>query len=85
MFYMIDKPALAYPATVLSNASPDALAENTSKSLVCAVTAILNPVVIPLLRLPIAIVPVSGGDSVTIAPGIGEKILFGVADAYNCA
>lgn len=29
--------------------------------------------------------PVNAGARVTIAPGIGEKILFGVTDWYNCA
>jgi len=37
-------PALAYPATVLTSASPLAVAENTSISRVCAVTGIFSPV-----------------------------------------
>ena len=42
-----------------------------------------NPVVSPLLIAPSAIVPVRDGVNVTIAPGIGLKILFGVDDLYN--
>lgn len=49
-------------------------------SLVCGVTGIFSPVVIPLLIVPIARIPANDGASVTTAPGIGEKTLFGVAD-----
>lgn len=83
--YTIDNPALAYPTTEFTNVTPVADAENTSSKRVCAVTAIFSPVVIPLLILPIEISPVNAGARVTIAPGIGEKILFGVVDWYICA
>ena len=54
--------------------------ENTSKSLVPAVTGIERPLVSPLDRLPMEITPVSAGARVTTTPVIGEKILLGVVD-----
>ena len=54
--------------------------ENTSKSLVLAVTGMEGPLVSPLDKLPMEITPVSAGARVTTAPAIGEKILFGVVD-----
>ena len=65
---------------VLTIATPEAVVENTSKSLVLAVTGMERPLVSPLDRLPMEITPVSAGARVTTAPAIGEKILFGVVD-----
>lgn len=53
--------------------------------LACEVTGIDNPVTIPLEIVPIAITPVNAGASVTAVPGIGVKVLSGVADSYNSA
>lgn len=41
--------------------------------------------VVPATIVPIAIIPVIAGANVTNAPGIAEKLLFGVAELYNCA
>ena len=65
---------------VLTSVTPEAVVENTSKSRVPAVTGMERPLVSPLDRLPMEITPVRAGASVTIAPAIGEKILFGVVD-----
>ena len=42
-------PALAYPPMVFNRLKPDAVAAKTRRRLVCGVTAIVKPVVIPLL------------------------------------
>lgn len=60
-------------------------AVKTISNRVCAVTGMLKPVVMPLLIVPILINPVKGGDKVTVAPGIGAKILSGTLEEYNCA
>ncbi len=73
-------PALAYPATVLTSASPLAVAENTSISRVCAVTGIFSPVSEPFNKVPIDITPVSDGVRLINVPATGENTLFGVAD-----
>ncbi|KXZ23599.1 hypothetical protein AXI59_08405 [Bacillus nakamurai] len=82
---VIVTPALAYPATVLIRERPVAVAENTINNRVCGVTDIFNPVVIPLLMVPIDNIPVRGGDKVTAAPGMGVNVLFGTVELYNCA
>lgn len=74
------KPALAYPATVLTKVRPLAVAENTSISRVCAVTGILSPVSVPFNKVPTDITPVSDGVKLINVPAIGENTLFGVAD-----
>ena len=74
------KPALAYPATVLTKDNPVAVAENTSISRVCAVTGILSPVSVPFNKVPTDITPVSDGVKLINVPAIGENTLFGVAD-----
>ncbi len=40
---------------------------------------------IPLLIAPIATTPVIDGVNATSVPAIGEKILSGVVELYNCA
>lgn len=74
------RPALAYPATVLTKDSPLADAENTSINLVWAVTGILSPVSEPFSKVPTDKIPDSAGDRLISVPAIGEKTLFGVAD-----
>jgi len=64
---------------------PDSLKEYTIINLVCDVTGIDKPVVRPFETVPIETMPVKGGANVTIAPGIGVKVLSGVVDEYNCA
>ena len=78
-------PALAYPATVLTNVTPEAVAENTINNLVPCVTGIESPVRFPLEIVPNANTPVSDGVNVTSVPAIGVKVLSGVVDSYNCA
>ncbi|MNI91193.1 hypothetical protein D3C73_1488180 [compost metagenome] len=74
-------PPLALPVIVDAISMPAVTsAENTSSSLVPAVTGMDKPSVIPLLVVPIATRPVSGGASVTEAPGTAVKILFGVVE-----
>ncbi|MDF2567912.1 MAG: mucin 17-like protein, partial [Oscillospiraceae bacterium] len=70
---------------MLISVTPAAVAVNTIKSRVSAVTGIASPVVSPLLIVPIATTPVSGGANVTIAPGIGANVLSGVVELYSCA
>ena len=65
---------------MLTRETPEAVVENTSKSLVLGVTGIERPLVSPLDRLPMEITPVSAGARVTTTPVIGEKILLGVVD-----
>lgn len=65
---------------VLTSERPEAVAEKTSKSLVAGVTGIFNPVIIPDDIVPRANAPVKEGAKVTIAPGIGLKVLSGVVD-----
>jgi len=65
---------------VLTRETPEAVVENTNKSLVPAVTGMERPLVSPLDRLPMEITPVSAGARVTTTPVIGEKILLGVVD-----
>ena len=65
---------------MLTRATPEAVVENTNKSLVPAVTGMERPLVSPLDRLPMEITPVSAGARVTTTPVIGEKILLGVVD-----
>lgn len=65
---------------MFNRVNPDASAENTNKSLVPAVTGMDKPEVIPLLIAPRLTTPVSGGAKVTVAPGIGVKMLSGVAE-----
>lgn len=84
-FQFIEIPALEYPATVLISDEPVAVAENTNSRRVFAVTGIDNPVKRPLLTAPTNTAPVSVGTSVTAVPAIGEKILSGVVELYNCA
>ena len=60
LYYKIETPALAYPATVLMSAKPAAVAENTSNNLVWAVTGIDNPERRALLIVPIASIPGKG-------------------------
>lgn len=60
--------------------SPFAVAENTINKRVCGVTAIFRFVVMPPVIAPSEINPASEGVNVTIAPGIGVKILLGVVD-----
>ena len=74
------KPALAYPATVLINDNPLAVAENTSISRVWAVTGILSPVSAPFNKVPMEITPESTGDRLIRVQGMGENILYGVGD-----
>ena len=81
--YDMATPALAYPDTVFTNDAPSAVDENTINSLVCEVTSILNPEVIPLDISPTASVPVRVGAKVTVASSIGSNILSGVVDLYN--
>lgn len=61
-----------------------AVAENTIRRRVCAVTGVSTPNVAPLTKVPRLIVPVIGGSG-TIAPGIGVNVLFGKVDWNNCA
>ena len=65
---------------MLTRATPEAVVENTSKSLVLAVTGMESPLVSPLDKLPMEITPVSAGARVTTAPDKEKKILFGVVD-----
>lgn len=65
---------------MLTRETPEAVVENTNKSLVPAVTGMERPLVSPLDRLPMEITPVSAGARVTTTPVIGEKILLGVVD-----
>lgn len=65
---------------MLTKANPLALAVKTNKSLVCAVTGILKPVVIPEDNVPTDITPVNAGANVTTAPGTAVNVLFGVVD-----
>lgn len=81
--YTILIPALALPVTAII--IPVLVIENTNNNLVCEVTGILNPVIIPLEILPIATIPVNAGANVTAVPAIGENILSGVTELYNCA
>lgn len=74
-------PPLALPVIVVAMSMPAVtLAENTSSSLVPAVTGMDKPDVMPLLVAPMATMPVNGGASVTEAPGTAVKILFGVVE-----
>jgi hypothetical protein len=77
-------PALAYPAAILTSDKPVAVAEKTINKRVSGVTDMDKPVRIPLLTVPIPSIPVSAGAKVTGVP-IGEKILSGVVELYNCA
>lgn len=74
------KPALAYPATVLSRDNPLAVAENTSISLVCDITGMFSPVSEPFNNVPMEITPESDGVRFISVPAIGENTLFGVVD-----
>lgn len=74
------KPALAYPAIVLTRDRPVADAENTSIKRVCAVTGIFSPVRAPFNNVPIVSIPESDGVRLISAPAIGENTLLGVAD-----
>ncbi len=74
------KPALAYPATVLIKVKPLVVAENTSISLVWAVTGILSPVSTPFSSVPTDKIPVSAGVRLISVPATGANTLFGVAD-----
>jgi hypothetical protein len=65
--------------------TPAAVIENTINRRVSGVTGIANPVRIPRLTSPIPIKPVRAGANVTTVPGIGEKVLSGVVELYNCA
>jgi hypothetical protein len=60
-------------------------AANTISSRVPAATGIFRPVVMLLEMEPMPIRPVSVGERMTTAPGMGKKTLFGAEDAYNCA
>jgi len=68
---------------VLIRLTPVAAAENTNSKRVSGVTDTDNPVVRPLLIVPIARLPFSVGVNVTNALGIAVKALFGVVDSYN--
>ena len=72
--------APAYPRTVLSRVVPSAVAENTNKSRVSAVTGIVKPVLIPLDVAPALKIPVNAGAKVTVLPGIKIKVLSGGVD-----
>ena len=74
------KPALAYPAIVLINDTPLAVAENTNISRVCAVIGILSPVNAPFNKVPTVKTPVSDGVRLISVPAIGVNTLFGVTD-----
>lgn len=73
-------PALAYPATVLTNSRPEAVAVNTSKSRVPDATAIFSPVREPVLIVPALNTPVKAGLRLTDAPVTGVNVLLGVSD-----
>lgn len=74
------RPALAYPATVLTKDSPLAAAENTSIKRAPAVTGILSPVRAPFNNVPMDTIPESDGVRLISVPAIGENTLFGVED-----
>lgn len=79
-YQLMLKPALAYPAIVLTKANPLADAENTSISRVWAVTGILSPVSAPFNNVPMDITPESDGVRLISVPAMGENTLFGVTD-----
>ena len=80
----MDTPALAKPVTVVARSMPAVTsAANTRRSRVPAATGMLKPVVRPLEMVPIPTRPVSVGDRVTVAPGMGVNTLFGAVDAYS--
>jgi hypothetical protein len=80
--YRMAAPALAKPVIVVATSMPAVTsAANTISSRVPAAMGILNPVVMPLEMDPMPTIPVSVGDSTTIAPGMGKNILSGAADA----
>lgn len=60
-------------------------AEKTSMRRVPATTGIARPVAKPLLFVPMATTPVSGGANVTSAPATGVKVLLAAGAEYNCA
>ena len=64
---------------------PVAVDENTINRRVPAVTGMDNPVLMPLLVVPIPNIPVKAGANVTVAPTTGEKVLSGTVELYNCA
>lgn len=70
------RPALAYPITVLISDSPLDVAENTSISRVCAVTAMLSPVRAPFNSVPTDITPVSVGDRLITISGLCAVIHY---------
>lgn len=84
-YYEIATPALAYPATVVPAARPVVVTEKTINKRVSVVTGIANPDVTPWDIVPIATTPERDGANVTIAPGIGVNMLFGVVDCHNWA
>src|SRR5689334_5544055 len=59
--------------------------ENTIKMRVPIVTGIASPVVVPLLIVPSVTRDVSGGASVTAAPGMAVKMLLVGGALNSCA
>ena len=81
VIYTIPNPPLAKPVRIVAISIPSVtLAEKTSINLVPADTGILSPVVTPLEVVPMVTRPLSGGASVTEAPGTGANISLGVVE-----
>jgi len=79
-------PPLANPVSIVAISIPAVtLAESTNISRVPAVTGIESPVVKPLETVPMLTSPLNGGARVTVAPGTGAKLSFGVGELYSCA
>jgi len=69
----------------LINDTPDEVILNTNNNLVWAVIEIDNPVRIADDIVPTETTPVMAGDNVAKVLEIGEKVLSGIIDEYNCA
>ena len=86
LYYSIVSPALAKPEINVAISIPAVTsAEKTSMRRVPAVTGMAIPVVRPLLKVPTATNPVSGGANVTSAPATGVNTLLVAAAENNCA
>src|SRR4051794_35089118 len=71
--------------TLLTSATPLAVAVITTIARVWAGIGIERPVTMPLPIVPGPMMPVRDGVAVTVAPGTGVKKLFGPDDVYSCA
>jgi hypothetical protein len=76
-------PALPYPTTAVTRSIPDAVVEKTINKRVLAATGMANPVIKPLLIVPMATKPESDGAKVTRVPAIGLKILLVPGALYS--